>query len=89
MATGNPARQVCNECERQFPKHKRFVAPFFIKDMLLDLCSVCALRLTRKLNHNPNYYFQGKANRKRHKKTVEFLIKAGVHVPHELKVQTF
>lgn len=90
MTTGNPSRQVCDECETQFPKSNRFVAPFIIEaGETKNLCSVCALTLTRKIHHNPTYYFQTKANRKRHKKTVAFLIKAGVQVPDELKVQTF
>lgn len=87
---GNPSRQVCDECQTQFPKGKRYVAPFIIEDGVLEnLCSVCALARTRKIHNNPTYYFQSKANRKRHKKTIELLKKAGVEVPAELEVQNF
>ena len=90
MTTGNPSRQVCNECKTQFPKGKRFVAPFIIEDGNTEnLCSVCALVRTRKVHNNPDYYFQSKSNRKRHKKTIEFLKKAGVNIPEQLRVQTF
>ena len=89
MTTGKPSRQVCTECQTQFPKHQRFVAPFYIDGVLLDLCSICALVLTRKACNNPDYYFVDKANRKRHKKTIEFLKKAGVAIPPQLEVQTF
>jgi hypothetical protein len=87
---GNPSRQVCDECQTQFPKGKRFVAPFIIDEGVIEyLCSVCALVRTRKIHNNPEYYFSSKANRKRHKLTIEFLRKAGVAIPAELEVQTF
>lgn len=87
---GNPIRQVCDICKIQFPAGKRFVAPFIVEGGKTEnMCSLCALAVTRDIHKNPKYYFQTKANRKRHKKTVEFLTKAGVDVPDELGVQTF
>lgn len=89
MTTG-PTDQTCATCKIAFPEGKRFVAPFVIEGgKTVNMCSLCALEITRRVHNNPKYYFQTKANRKRHRKTVALLTQRGVHVPDKLRVQTF